>query len=60
MTCEHQYLVTHWKKTEYLRTAQEIMCPKCLDILDMDDIIQAKGKKAKDKRANRADISSES
>ena len=56
MTCEHQYIVTLIKKTETSEAAQEIMCPKCMHIVDMGDIIEAKSEKAKNKRLKAVDL----
>lgn len=56
MSCEHQYLVTQWKKTDTSESAQELMCPLCMHIIDMGDMIEAKSEKAKNKKLKAVEL----
>lgn len=38
--CEHHYIVIGWKITDKVRNANNLMCCKCTDIIDYDDLLR--------------------
>lgn len=43
--CEHNYIVISWNKTINTKSARELFCTKCLNILDYEDLLKLKERK---------------
>lgn len=38
MECEHNFIPVNWRITETSKSASQLMCTKCLQLIDMVDI----------------------
>ena len=47
--CEHNYIVIDWKLSVKKRVATQLLCSKCLDVIDYDDLLQAYKRKSEAK-----------
>lgn len=51
--CEHEYTVITWRISDKSKNASQLMCVKCCNILDSDDILRLYDEKHKDKEAKK-------